>query len=50
VVRIVRIRIASLLLGKLKPGEWRYLTMKEINHLRTSANLPKQDIDKKSSD
>ena len=30
VVRIVRIRIGTLLLGNLKPGEWRHLTEKEV--------------------
>jgi 23S rRNA pseudouridine2605 synthase len=34
VVRIIRIRISSLHLNKLKPGEWRYLTEKEIKELR----------------
>ncbi len=34
VVRIVRIRIASLLLGTLKPGEWRHLTDREIDELK----------------
>ncbi len=30
VVRILRVRIGNLLLGNLKPGEWRYLTPAEI--------------------
>jgi 23S rRNA pseudouridine2605 synthase len=34
VVRIVRIRIGGLLLGDLKPREWRYLTGEEIRTLR----------------
>jgi 23S rRNA pseudouridine2605 synthase len=34
VVRIVRIRIGSLRLGTLKPGEWRYLTANEIADLK----------------
>ena len=34
VVRIIRIRIGSLLLGNMKPGEWRYLTEKEVSDLR----------------
>jgi 23S rRNA pseudouridine2605 synthase len=36
VVRIIRIRISSLLLGNLKPGEWRYLTPKEVRKLKDS--------------
>jgi 23S rRNA pseudouridine2605 synthase len=35
VVRIVRIRIGSLHLGSLKPGEWRNLTPKEIVSLKS---------------
>ena len=34
VVRIIRMRIASLLLGTLKPGEWRYLTPEEVANLK----------------
>ena len=34
IVRIVRIRIGSLRLGNLKPRQWRYLTMQEVNELR----------------
>lgn len=34
VVSLIRIRIDSLRLGKLKPGEWRYLTQEEIEDLR----------------
>lgn len=34
VVRIVRIRIGSLRLGNLKPGQWRYLTPKEVEELQ----------------
>jgi len=34
VVRIVRVRIGTLLLGMLKPGEWRYLTSSEITALK----------------
>jgi len=43
VVRIVRVRISSLLLGQLKPGEWRNLTSSEVNALKESphANRPR---------
>jgi 23S rRNA pseudouridine2605 synthase len=34
VVRIIRVRIGSLLLGSLKPGEWRRLLEGEINALK----------------
>jgi 23S rRNA pseudouridine2605 synthase len=37
VVRIVRIRMGTLLLGHLKPGEWRYLTPTEITALKMPA-------------
>ena len=34
VVRIMRIRIGTLHLGRLKPTEWRHLTAKEISELK----------------
>lgn len=34
VVRIVRVRIGALRLGTLKPRQWRYLTMTEIDELK----------------
>jgi len=34
IVKLIRIRIGSLSLGELKPGEWRYLTAQEINDLK----------------
>jgi 23S rRNA pseudouridine2605 synthase len=33
VMRIIRVRVGRLLLGSLKPGEWRYLTSKEVTDL-----------------
>lgn len=36
VVRILRISIGELQIGKLKPGEWRYLTPIEIEALKKS--------------
>lgn len=36
VLRIIRIRIGTLLLGELKPGQWRELRPEEIRALRTS--------------
>jgi 23S rRNA pseudouridine2605 synthase len=37
VVRIVRVRIGTLQLGKLKPRQWRYLTAEEVSELKKSA-------------
>jgi len=34
IVRILRVRIGSLRLGNLKPRQWRYLTMQEVDELR----------------
>ena len=34
IVRILRVRIGSLRLGNLKPRQWRYLTMQEVNELK----------------
>ena len=34
VVRIVRLRIGTLRLGNLKPGEWRHLTEDEVSELK----------------
>lgn len=34
VVRLTRIRIMHVTLGALKPGQWRYLTAKEISELK----------------
>ena len=34
VVRIIRLRIGSLQLGRLKPRQWRYLTAQEISALK----------------
>ena len=39
VKRIIRTRIATVELGSLKSGEWRYLTEKEIHELRRAAQL-----------
>ncbi len=34
IVRILRVRIGSLRLGNLKPRQWRYLTLQEVNELK----------------
>jgi 23S rRNA pseudouridine2605 synthase len=49
VVRIIRVRIGSLLLGNLKPGMWRRLTPDEVASLKKPANQPKRRTDRKSS-
>ncbi|MBN1535140.1 MAG: rRNA pseudouridine synthase [Anaerolineales bacterium] len=36
VVKIIRIRIGNILIGALKPKQWRYLSEAEINALKTS--------------
>ena len=49
VVRIIRVRIGSLLLGNLKPGMWRHLTPDEVASLKKPASLPKRRTDRKST-
>ena len=51
VVRIVRVRIGNLLLGELKPGEWRYLTPIEIKALKEDRPglAPFPDMSRKSA-
>ena len=34
IVRILRVRIGALKLGNLKPRQWRYLTMQEVDELK----------------
>ena len=40
VVRILRVRIGSLLLGELKSGEWRNLSDVEVRQLKKSVEQP----------
>ncbi|MFC1936905.1 pseudouridine synthase, partial [Chloroflexota bacterium] len=42
VVKLVRIRISSLWLGRLKPGEWRHLESEEIRSLKAVRKRPKK--------
>jgi 23S rRNA pseudouridine2605 synthase len=44
IVRIIRIRIGPLLLGNMKPRDWRYLTTQEVGLLK---ELPSQKQPKK---
>lgn len=37
IVKLIRVRIATINLGNLKPGEWRYLSSEEIKQLRMSS-------------
>jgi pseudouridine synthase len=39
VVYLKRVRFAGLSLGKLRPGQWRYLTRNEVKNLRRKAGL-----------
>ena len=43
VARIIRVRIGTLHLGTMKPGEWRDLTEKEVLKLKTSAGSIRKD-------
>ncbi len=43
VVRIVRVRIGTLRLGNMKPGEWRALTADEIKDLKSGVVKPSTD-------
>ncbi len=44
VARIIRVRIGRLLLGDLRPGEWRHLTREEILKLKSiQAEKPRPD-------
>jgi 23S rRNA pseudouridine2605 synthase len=40
VVKIIRVRIGSLLLGALKPREWRHLTAQEVDALKGRQSQP----------
>jgi len=42
-VRILRIRIGSLRLGNLKPRQWRYLTIEEMNALKGNEGIKKEN-------
>lgn len=46
VQRIIRIRIGSLQLGTLKPGEWRYLAPNEVKSLKGGITITDKRIQK----
>jgi 23S rRNA pseudouridine2605 synthase len=50
VVRIIRIRIGTLLLGSLKPREWRLLTEKEVAELKGKPGIRKPGNSKLNQD
>ena len=50
VVRIVRIRIGTLLLGSLKPREWRLLTDKEVADLKGKPGIRKSGNNRLNKD
>lgn len=43
VQKLVRVRIATLELGGLRAGKWRYLTTKEVKALKKSIHLPERE-------
>jgi 23S rRNA pseudouridine2605 synthase len=43
VARIIRVRIGTLYLGEMKPGEWRDLTESEVKKLKSSAGSVRKD-------
>jgi 23S rRNA pseudouridine2605 synthase len=46
VVKIIRVRIGTLRLGSLKPGEWRYLTADEVAALRGQPGKTRSSAEK----
>jgi 23S rRNA pseudouridine2605 synthase len=42
VARIIRVRIGTLQLGKLRPGEWRHLTAAEVKALKTAKGAQRE--------
>jgi len=48
VVKIIRIRIGTLLLGELKPRQWRYLSAEEIKALKTNQPIKQKQSIRKS--
>ena len=47
--QLTRVRIGTLRLGNLKPGQWRHLTTKEISDLKSQMRAPKSEIKKQQS-
>jgi len=49
VVRILRVRIGTLLLGELKVGDWRHLTVDEVRRLKSSVEKPVRNLTPRSN-
>lgn len=49
IVKITRVRIGSLLLGDLKPRQWRHLTPEEIQELKSSKGAQAHPKNRKTS-
>ncbi|HSM23334.1 MAG TPA: pseudouridine synthase [Anaerolineaceae bacterium] len=47
IVKLIRIRIASITLGSLKAGEWRYLSTEEVKELKISGAGKNTPINRK---
>lgn len=47
IVKLIRIRIASITLGNLKPGEWRYLSSEEVKELKISGEGKNKPVNRK---
>jgi 23S rRNA pseudouridine2605 synthase len=48
IAKLIRVRIASINLGNLKPGEWRYLTSDEVKQLKLSGSGKSTSIENKN--
>ena len=48
IVKILRVRIGALRLGNLKPRQWRYLTMQEVDELKGKATNKRTNRDSHS--
>jgi 23S rRNA pseudouridine2605 synthase len=49
VLRILRVRIGTLLLGDLKVGEWRHLTQDEVHRLQSTVEKPVRNLTPRST-
>jgi 23S rRNA pseudouridine2605 synthase len=47
IVKLIRVRIASINLGNLKSGEWRHLTSEEVKQLKTPGDSKNNSIEAK---
>ena len=49
VIKLQRVRVMHITLGKLKPGEWRDLTEDELSVLLTTLKEPEPTVDTKAA-